>query len=347
MNRGELHRLRTGSPAHQPRPSGSAFYFSRSATSQFPHPLPFPAFSSRKTIHLSRRDHQGIGDLARPLRKHAYPGIAQVHPVLFHIGSILIPSYGVTAALGVLLALALALRTAPLAGVSANQLWNLSILALFAAIAGSRLVLVVLNWTIVRSHPAWLLSLAMIHHPLLSAMGAVIALAVALPYALAQLMPLRNTADALAAPLALGLAFEQIGALLSGAGYGTPSAAPWAVTYTHPLAARWSGAPLLVPVHPVQAYAALAFFLIAAALYFDLPRRRQPGDIAGVFLLSTGAAIYFLEFFRDSEGRGTLLHGIFDAPQLVAVGLVLSAALVLLRRHSPSPASAPSQENHA
>ena len=27
MNRGELHRLRTGSPAHQPRPSGSAFYF--------------------------------------------------------------------------------------------------------------------------------------------------------------------------------------------------------------------------------------------------------------------------------------------------------------------------------
>src|SRR5579863_7953486 len=28
MNRGEPHRLRTGSPAHYPRPSGSAFYFS-------------------------------------------------------------------------------------------------------------------------------------------------------------------------------------------------------------------------------------------------------------------------------------------------------------------------------
>jgi hypothetical protein len=28
MNRGELHRLRTGSPAHCPRPSGPAFYYS-------------------------------------------------------------------------------------------------------------------------------------------------------------------------------------------------------------------------------------------------------------------------------------------------------------------------------
>ena len=263
-----------------------------------------------------------------------------MHPVLFHIGSILIPSYGVLAAIGVLFALALALRTAPLAGVPSNQLWNLSIVALFAAIAGSRLVLVILNWTIVRSHPAWLLGLAMIHHPLLTAIGIFIALAVAVPYAITQRMPLRNTADALAAPLALGLAFEQIGALLSGAGFGAPSTASWAITYTHPLAARWSGAPLLVPVHPVQAYAALAFFLIAVALFFALPRRRQPGDIAGIFLLSTGAAVYFTEFFRDLEGRGAILQGLIDAPQIVAIALVLCGALLLRQRSAvPSPAT--------
>lgn len=263
-----------------------------------------------------------------------------VHPVLFHIGSILIPSYGIMAAIGVLLALALALRTAPLAGVSANQLWNLAIVALFAAIGGSRIVLIVLNWTVVRSHPAWLLSLAMIHHPLLTAIGIVIALAVAVPYAHMQHMGLRKTADALAAPLALGLGFEQLGALLSGVGFGTPSTAPWAITYTHPLAARWSGAPLLVPVHPVQVYAALAFFALTVALYFALPRR-QPGDIAGFFLLSAGAAVYFTEFFRDTEGRGAILQGIIDAPQIVAVALVLCGALLLRQRSGPPPAAAP------
>jgi phosphatidylglycerol:prolipoprotein diacylglycerol transferase len=88
-----------------------------------------------------------------------------VYPVLFHIGPILVPAYGVMAAFGVLLALTLLLRTARSAGLNPNQLWNLCIVALFAALAGSRILLVVLNWTIVRSHPAWLLGLAMVYHP--------------------------------------------------------------------------------------------------------------------------------------------------------------------------------------
>ena len=136
-------------------------------------------------------------------------------------------------------------------------------------------------------------------------MGAVFAAAAALFYARWQRMPLRNTADALAAPLALGLAFEQFGALLAGSGYGTETTVRWAIIYTNPLAARWSGAPLGVPVHPVQAYAALAFLTISISLLVWLPCRRQQGDIAGIWLIATGAAVYFTEFWRDPEGRGS------------------------------------------
>ena len=63
------------------------------------------------------------------------------------------------------------------------------------------------------------------------------------------------------------------------------AALPWAVTYTDPLAARWSGAPLGIPVHPVQAYAALRFLTISICLLLLLPSRRQHGDVAGVFLI--------------------------------------------------------------
>jgi phosphatidylglycerol:prolipoprotein diacylglycerol transferase len=255
-----------------------------------------------------------------------------VHPVLFHIGPVLIPSYGAMAALGVLLALALLLRTARIAQVNPNQLWNLCIVSLFAALAGSRILLVLLNFTVVRSHPAWLLSLAMIHHPLLAAIGMLIALAVAVPYARWQRMPLRSTADALAAPLALGVALEQTGALLAGSGYGTETDARWAIVYTHPLAARWSGAPLFVTVHPVQAYAALAFLTIAIALFFFMPHRSRQGDVAGVFLMAAGVAVYFTEFWRDPEGRGSLLNGALDGPQLAAIALLLAGVLVLLQR---------------
>jgi phosphatidylglycerol:prolipoprotein diacylglycerol transferase len=257
-----------------------------------------------------------------------------VHPVLFHVGSILIPAYGVVAALGLLLALALSLRTARIAGVNPNQIWNLSIVALFTALAGSRLLLVVVNWTVVRTHPAWLLGLAMIHHPLLAAVGALLATIAAASYARRQQMPLSDTADVLAAPLALGLAFEQFGALLAGSGFGRETTARWGVVYTNPLAARWSGAPLGLSVHPVQAYAGLAFFAMALILFVCLPHRKQRGDIAGLWLVAAGAAVYFTEFWRDPEGRGVILRGALDGPQLAAIGLVLAGALLLRERKS-------------
>lgn len=259
-----------------------------------------------------------------------------MHPVLIHVGAFLIPSYGAVAALGVSLALLLALRTARIAGVNPNYLWNLSIIALFTALGGSRLLLVVVNWTVLRNHPAWLFSLAMVHHPLLGGIGAVLAVLTAALYARWQQMPLGSTADAVAAPLALGLAFEQIGALLAGSGYGTETAVRWAVIYSHPLAARWSGAPLGIPVHPVQAYAALAFLAISISLIFLMPYRRQHGDIAGFWLLASGAAVYFTEFWRDPEGRGVILRGALDGPQVAAIAMVLAGAFVL-RQHKSAP----------
>ena len=255
-----------------------------------------------------------------------------MHPVLFHIGSILIPAYGASAALGVLLALFLAQRTARIVGVDAGQVWNLCVVALFAALLGQRLLLVLANWSELRRHPSWVLGLAMIHHPLLGAAGALAGVGSAWLYARRQRLPLGTTADALAAPLALGLAFEQLGALLAGSGYGTEAAVRWAVTYTSPLAARWSGTPLGIPLHPVQGYAALAFFTLAIFLLVWLPAGRQQGDVAGFWLLGTGVAVYITELWRDPEGRGTVLGGALDGPQAGAVALVLAGALVLFER---------------
>jgi phosphatidylglycerol:prolipoprotein diacylglycerol transferase len=139
--------------------------------------------------------------------------------------------------------------------------------------------------------------------------------------------------------VALGLAFEQMGALLAGSGYGieagTGIAARWAVTYTHPLAQLWSGAPLDVALHPVQAYAALGFLTLSILLFVWLPYRRQAGDAAGLLLLGAGIVIFVTEFWRDSEGRGALLGGALDGPQMAAVALVVVGGLVMLERNGP------------
>jgi len=254
-----------------------------------------------------------------------------VHPVLFHIGSIVIPSYGAVTALGVLVALVLAQRTAHLVGVDAGKVWSLCILSLFAALAAARLLLVAVNWNALRNHPAWLLGLAMVHHPLLTGAGALAGAVCAAWYARHSKLPFRATADALAPPLAAALAFEQLGALAAGSGYGT-DAGPrvgWTVVYTNPLAAIWSGTPLGVPLHPVQAYTALAFLALAALLWVWLPLERRLGDVAGLGLLGAGVAIYLTEIWRDWAGRGSLFHGFINGPQIAGVLLVLAGALTL------------------
>jgi phosphatidylglycerol:prolipoprotein diacylglycerol transferase len=255
-----------------------------------------------------------------------------VHPVLFHIGAILIPSYGALASVGVLLGLFLAQRTARMAGVNAAHMWNLCVIALFAALVSERLLLVVMNFSDLRRHPRWMLALAMIHHPLLTVMGAIAGIAAATAYGRWQRMPLWTTADALAAPLALGLACEQLGALLAGSSFGTETSVRWAVVYTNPLAARWSGTPLGVPLHPVQAYAGVAFVTLSLLLVLWMPVSKQPGDVAGLWLLGSGVAIYMTEIWRDTEGRGAMFGGAIDMPQFAAVFFVLAGGLVLMDR---------------
>jgi phosphatidylglycerol---prolipoprotein diacylglyceryl transferase len=259
-----------------------------------------------------------------------------VDPSLFQIGSILIPTYGVMAAAGALLALLTAQYTARAAGVNAAHVWNLCVVSLCAAIAAERLLLVAANWSVLRQHPTWALGLGMVHHPLLAGAGALAGLSAAGWYARRYKMPLRATADALAAPLALGLVLEQTGALLAGSGFGT-EAGPhlrWAVTYTNAQAALWSGTPLGVPLHPVQAYTALGYLALAAALFLWLPRERRRGDVAGAWLMGAGALIYFTEIWRDPVGRGLVLHGALDGPQMAAMGMVVAGAMVVREKRS-------------
>ena len=262
-----------------------------------------------------------------------------MHPILIHIGAFIIPSYGAVAALGVLAGLLVAQRTARLAGLNATHIWNLCVLALFAALLAQRLLLIATNLSALRAHPSWVLTLAMVHHPLLAGVGATTALVAAVLYARRKQMPMRATADVLAAPLALGMAFEQLGALLAGSDYGIEAQIPWAVTYTHPISAMWSGTPLGVPLHPVQAYAAMAFFTLTVGLLVWQPAIGHEGDLAGAWLMATGAIIFITELWRDPEGRGVMLSGAIDGPQLAAIAFVLGGAFVLRERGITAAAS--------
>lgn len=255
-----------------------------------------------------------------------------MHPVLFHIGSLLVSTHGALAALGVVLALALLHRTARQSGLAPSELWNLSLISLCAALVGARILLFALRLVVFRVNPAALVSVLVVHALLYAALVALIACLATALLARARRLPLASVADALAAPVALALSVEQLGALFSGAGYGSRTTVPWAVSYSSSLAQHWSGVPLFVPVHPVQLYSALAFFVIALCLLAWASHTPRPGDLTGIFLLAAGTAVYLTEFFRNPAGRLPMFGGALTAPQLVAVAVVLAGAFILRER---------------
>jgi prolipoprotein diacylglyceryltransferase len=73
-----------------------------------------------------------------------------------------------------------------------------------------------------------------------------------------------------------------------------------------------------------------------------LPKRRQHGDITGIFLMSAGVALFITEFWRDPIGRGAIFGGFLKGPQAAAVMLVLVGAVLLLERDSQRIAAASS-----
>jgi phosphatidylglycerol---prolipoprotein diacylglyceryl transferase len=256
-----------------------------------------------------------------------------MHPVLFQFGALVVPSYGACAAFGVLLALGLAQATARRSRLDPRHAWNMLVLAVFASLAVSRLLLIAMNLSDLRKHPSWLLAIAMVHHPLLAAVGMAGGAGAILGYARWAKLPLLAVMDCLAAPISLGMAAEQVGALLAGSDFGRESASSSmfeTVTYSNEIAARWSGTPLGVALYPVQAYAAVGAILLAGIVYCWLLLPRRMGDVAGVWLVGSGVLLFVTEMFRDWEGRGVLLGGIADIPQLVGLGMVLLGAALLL-----------------
>lgn len=255
-----------------------------------------------------------------------------MHPLLFHFGSVLIPTYGVFAALAVLAALSLSTWLSSFFHVEGNKVWNFGLIVIFSAIVASRLILAIWNFQDLRTYPLWLLGLALIPDSLTAGLAILCGALVGFLYARKARIPSFALLDCLAPAIALGHAIELIGCFAAGCAYGSPTSAPWAVVYHSHLAAAWSGTPISHPLHPVQLYEAAFELLFVIGLIALIPRRRQAGDLIGIWCFAEGLAHFLWEFFRGDPGRGELLGGFLTGTQLFSVGMVVVAGFLLRKR---------------
>ena len=146
-------------------------------------------------------------------------------------------------------------------------------------------------------------------------------------------LPFWRAADVCGPAIALGQAIGRVGCFMAGDDYGRPTELPWAVAFTDPDAASIGGAPLGVPLHPVQLYESIVCLVLFAVLARLSRHKRFDGEVILDYTLLYAMARFVLEFFRGDADRGFVFGGLLSTSQFIALILGPAAiALWLVRR---------------
>lgn len=242
-------------------------------------------------------------------------------PGILHIGSMRVPLFGVLAALGVVAALLLSQYTARFVRLHAPALWDAGMVAVIAAFAASRLVLVAAAPEVFSRAPWTVLLL-----PSLSPLAMTLTTLVTFAWLRFRRLDVLAVLDAWAPCVCALLAVLSLAHFVEGTDAGMPTRLPWGVVTP--------GDHVLGRVHPVELYALAAWLALAALSLRLLQRRSVAGRPAGCTLLLGGAASFLLDMLRqpvESVGPAWL-----DPVQYAALGaIVLGAALLLRRADAP------------
>jgi phosphatidylglycerol---prolipoprotein diacylglyceryl transferase len=245
-----------------------------------------------------------------------------MYPVLFEFGDFQIRSYGVIVALSFLIALWMSTREAERKGLDPKLIQDFAGYGLLGGIVGARLYFVLF------SAPGYFLE-----HPWeifavwsggIGIIGSLIGgFIVAVWFCRRRNISLLRFADTLVPGIALGQTLGQFACLLNGDSYGRPTDLPWAITYTD----SHSLAPLNIPLHPIEIYEMIAYFLVFLIVWKVRKRHTLDGFALFTYLAGYGVARFFVDFFR---GDPAIFAWGIQAAQLFGAAMILSSLMGFL-----------------
>lgn len=237
--------------------------------------------------------------------------------IVIQIGPIVIRWYGLLIATAVLIGTVLAQREARRRGEDPEQLMNVAVIAIIAALVGARLYYVLFNWNYYGLNPwkivaVWEGGLA-IHG------GLLVGISVGGIWAWRRNLPTLVYLDIAAPVIALGQAIGRWGNFFNQEAFGTPTDLPWKL-YIDPA----HRPPYLAEheyFHPTFLYESLWDVAIFAVLFYLLRRRLEP--YRGTLFLSYLGLYSLGRFFIEGLRIDSLMLGPFRAAQVMSVVLVL------------------------
>ena len=259
-----------------------------------------------------------------------------MHPVLFHIGSFELASYGLMTALGYACAawyLTPRLKTCGIKQLDKDTFWNLLFIAFVGALVGGKLLFIILSWPQLGATVAEKLSRVVheLRYGFVFFGGLVVAVSALVWYMHRKKLPLLKTSDFLIVGLPLGHALGRIGCFLAGCCYGKPTSLPWGVRFTDP---HTLVPPELVgvPLHPTQLYETAANFALFLLLHYASKKPHKEGQILVAYVWCYALLRFCIEFLRG-DYRGGFLWGLSPSQliSLVIAGIALGIWLKQIR----------------
>ena len=275
-----------------------------------------------------------------------------MYPIAFSIDSFAVHWYGVLIGIGFLVSFFLLLKLRKYADLTVDQVYNISMIALFAGMIGARLFYVVQFWDQFRGRG--LLAILNVHEGgIVFYGGFILAFTAECLYAkwpsVRHMLglkekksddgaePRKNISllallDVLGPAMALAHAFGRIGCFMQGCCFGkpAPNGFPLAVTFPKGALAAARYPSVLtdgsVPVYPVQLFESAGNILMCGILLLLLRNRKYAGMIGGVYLILYGVMRFLLEFMRGDHTDSIL--GLTPS-QFIAVAVAIPAGIVV------------------
>ena len=246
-----------------------------------------------------------------------------MYPVLFKLGPLTIHTYGFFVAMGFIVGIFLAKNEAKRSGEDQEKIMDLFFYILIAAIAGSRLFYVAINFELFLADPLEIFKIW--NGGLVFYGGFIAALIAGIIYLKKNKMPLWKTADIVAPSLALGQFFGRLGCFFAGCCYGKACDLPWAVTFAHPDTLAPTGTFL----HPTQLYHSFSSLTIFILLFFFRRRKNFDGWLFWLYVFLYGITRSFIEIFRG-DFRGQVFFEIFSVSQVIGLIMVIISIIMMM-----------------
>lgn len=248
-------------------------------------------------------------------------------PELFRIPGLGIPlaTYGLLLAIAFILALWLTARLAARDGLPKARIYDLGLYVLAASLVGSKLLMVITEWSDYDGDWRRILSLDFLRSGGVFYGGLIAAVLASVLLMRMWKLPWRKTADAFAPGIAVGHAVGRLGCFSAGCCWGKPTTSWIGVRFTEK-ASELTGVPIDTLLVPTQLIEAIANLLIFAFLLWLTKRRKFEGQIIYTYLMVYAVARFTIEFWRD-DPRGSLFGlstSQFISLVMFAFGLVMT-----------------------